>query len=104
MGLDMWCKDDIRNVLLAANAANGEIARRAIEAESLEEQPRLELAAYRSGYEAAIITVAAAFGIPLADARGRFRAPGIAIPAARLSVSYRAQKAMEQLLEGREEW
>jgi len=55
MGLDMWFKDDIRNILLAASMAV-EMVNWSRDAEEL---------AYWNGYRAALATVARTFGITL---------------------------------------
>ncbi len=101
MSLDIWSRDDIRNVILAANAASADAAMRVIKDET---SPAVQgaLHAYREGYEAALMTLATAFGIPLSSGR-HLRAPGVAIPAARLAVSYRAEQALARLLESGEE-
>jgi hypothetical protein len=59
MSLDIWSRDDIRNVILAANAASADIAARS----------GVDLIDYRAGYEAALMTIALAFGIPLVQPR-----------------------------------
>jgi hypothetical protein len=93
MCLDVWSRDDIRNVILSANAASAGCP------DMEGEQPD----GYRAGYEAALAMLAAAFGIPL-SANGRLRTPGVIVPGARLAVSYRAEKALSRLLSQREEW
>ena len=98
MSLDIWSQDDIRNVILSANMTNGDLPVRAV---GNGEEPR-DPAAYRAGYEAALVTVATAFGIPLGG-NGGLRAPGVVIPAGRLALSYRAEKALYRLLASREE-
>ena len=55
MGLDMWFKDDVKNILLAASMA-AEMAGWSRDAEEL---------AYWNGYRAALATVARTFGITL---------------------------------------
>jgi len=102
MSLDIWSRDDIRNIILAANAASADAAMQARNADDSSTAQQV-LSAYRDGYEAALIAVATAFGIPLADGR-RLRAPGVVIPASRLSVSYRAEQALNRLLAAHEEW
>ena len=57
MGLDMWFKDDVKNVLLAASMA-AEMANWSRDAEGL---------AYWDGYRAALATVARTFGIILKE-------------------------------------
>ena len=97
MSLDIWSRDDIRNVILAASAAGsggdqGAPVGQAAPAE-----------AYRQGFEAALATLSMAFGIPVRE-NGRLRSPGVVVPGARLAVSYRAEKTLERLLRQREEW
>lgn len=102
MSLDIWSRDDFRNIILAAQAANAEPGipnGHGTDAEA----PEQGWYAYRAGYEDALLTLASAFGIPI-KADGRLRAPGVVIPASRLSVSYRAEQALLRLLQSREEW
>ncbi len=55
MGIEMWFKDDIRNILLAVNASSATTAR-------LVDHP--QVAAYRLGYQEALGAVALACGLP----------------------------------------
>ena len=66
MSLDIWSRDDIRNVILAANAASADVAVRAMSGDEVAPDTHEHLANYRAGYEAALMTMATAFGIPLA--------------------------------------
>jgi hypothetical protein len=102
MSLDIWSRDDIRNVILAANAASADVAVRALSGDEVAPDTHEHLANYRAGYEAALMTMATAFGIPLAS-NGRLRSPGVVIPGARLAVSYRAERGLAHLLQSREE-
>jgi hypothetical protein len=102
VSLDIWSRDDIRNVILAANAASADVAQRAIERSDPAPVAQQHLTDYRAGYEAALMTLATAFGIPLVT-NGRLRAPGVVIPGARLALSYRAEHRLAQLLQEREE-
>lgn len=102
MSLDIWSRDDIRNVILAANAASADVASRAIGRSDSTSEAQENLTSYRAGYEAALMTLATAFGIPLV-ASGRLRSPGVVVPGARLSVSYRAERTLAHLLQTREE-
>lgn len=54
MGIEMWFKDDIKNILLSVNASSADTARWA-------EAPHA--VAYRRGYQAALCAVALACGI-----------------------------------------
>lgn len=102
MSLDIWSRDDIRNVILAANAASADVANRALDRSEAAPEAQQHLTAYRAGYEAALMTLATAFGIPLV-ANGRLRSPGVAVPGGRLAVSYRAEHTLSRLLQTREE-
>jgi hypothetical protein len=102
MSLDIWSRDDIRNVILAANAASADTAMRAVDLSEQPPEAQERLTSYRAGYEAALLTIATAFGIPLGS-RGRLRSPGVVVPGARLSVSYRAEKRLAHFLQVREE-
>jgi hypothetical protein len=102
MSLNIWSRDDIRNVILAANAASGDAAIRAMDYSATAPETQEHLATYRAGYEAALMTLATAFGIPLVS-NGRLRSPGVVIPGARLAVSYRAERGLAHLLQAREE-
>ncbi len=101
MSLDIWSRDDIRNVILAANAASADVAQRAMDRSETAPQTQ-PLTDYRAGYEAALMTLATAFGIPLVS-NGRLRSPGVVIPGGRLAVSYRAEHTLARLLQKREE-
>jgi hypothetical protein len=102
VSLDIWSRDDIRNVILAANAASADIAQRTMARSEPTPETQQHLTDYRAGYEAALMTLATAFGIPLVS-NGRLRSPGVAIPGGRLAVSYRAEHALARLLQEREE-
>jgi hypothetical protein len=102
MSLDIWSRDDIRNVILAANAASADIANRTLNRGEDAPQTQQHLTDYRAGYEAALMTLATAFGIPLVS-NGRLRSPGVVIPGGRLAVSYRAEHTLARLLQEREE-
>jgi hypothetical protein len=54
MGLDMWFKDDLRNILLSINASSAATARWSSDP---------QMVAYRQGYQAALAAVAIACGI-----------------------------------------
>lgn len=82
MGLDIFFLEDIRNALLAADQASAQTAvmaaslqgrppsmRQTVEI-NVEELDALELRAFRSGYKAAVSTVALAFGITPAAVTG----------------------------------
>lgn len=98
MALDIWSRDDIRNVILAANAAGaGQMEQTA--AVAGEEGTD----AFQAGYQAALETLARAFDIPM-NSDGRLHTPGVVIPGGRLAVSYRAERALQRLLQQREEW
>ncbi len=95
MALDIWTRDDIRNVILATRAAG---------VASGDDSPvgRDDPSAYQAGFDAALAALAQAFGVPLVR-NGQLRTPGVVIPVTRLAVSYRAEKALARLLtmEGR---
>ena len=55
MGIEMWFKDDVRNILISANASSAATAEFA-------SGPVMQT--YRLGYQAALMTVALACGIP----------------------------------------
>lgn len=59
MGLELWFKEDIRNVLLSLNLSSSAAGRWGGEQRD----------AYRMGYEEAIALVAVAFGLRPADVR-----------------------------------
>jgi hypothetical protein len=90
MALDIWSKNDIRNIILAVNAAAPAAT------------PEHD-ATYEAGYEAALVSLASAFDVHLVK-NGRLRTPGVVIPGSRLAVSYRAEKDMQRFLARREEW
>jgi hypothetical protein len=54
MGLDIWFKDDIKNILLGVEFANAHLASYCRED---------EVQAYRDGFRAALLATAASFGI-----------------------------------------
>ncbi len=54
MGLDVWFKDDIRNILLGVELANAHLATRYNDD---------EVRAYREGFRAALAAAAVSFGI-----------------------------------------
>jgi len=54
MGLDIWFKEDIRNILLGVELANAQLAIHCSDA---------EVRAYREGFKAALVATAASFGI-----------------------------------------
>ena len=54
MGLDVWFKDDIRNVLMGVELASAHLASHC---------PGHETQAYREGFQAALIATAISFGI-----------------------------------------
>ena len=54
MGLDIWFKDDIRNILLGVELANGHLASRYSDD---------EVRAYREGFKAALAATATSLGI-----------------------------------------
>lgn len=58
----MWFKDDIRNILLGLDIANGHPIAYASDS---------EMEAYRAGFRAAIIASAASFGILISDSEFR---------------------------------
>lgn len=66
MGLDIWFKDDIANILLAANEAS--LSAMQAQATSLE---TVELRAYRRGFVAALATIAQALGLPTQEGESR---------------------------------
>jgi hypothetical protein len=102
MSIDIYSRDDIRNVILATSAANARSTGETGGGETTDAGSE-RLAAYRSGYEAALMSLATAFQIPIV-ANGRLRRPGVVVPVARLAVSYRAEMALARLLTAREEW
>jgi hypothetical protein len=54
MGLDVWFKEDIRNILLGVELANAHLATHYSDA---------EVRAYREGFRAALAAAAVSFGI-----------------------------------------
>jgi hypothetical protein len=54
VGLDLWTKEDIRNILLGVELANAHLATRYSDA---------EVRAYREGFKAALAAAAVSFGI-----------------------------------------
>jgi hypothetical protein len=54
MGLDIWFKDDIKNILLGVELANARLATHYSNA---------EVRAYRQGFQAALAAAAVSFGI-----------------------------------------
>jgi hypothetical protein len=60
MGMNMWFKDDIRNVLLGVEVASALGAHYATE---------VEATAYREGFRAALAATAVSFGIKPSDIR-----------------------------------
>lgn len=97
MSLDIWTREDIRNILLAANAATTEVVDQALEATPGASSSET-IVAYRDGYQSALATLATAFGIATGR-NGQLRTPGVVVPVSRLAVSYRAEKALGLLLE-----
>lgn len=66
MGLDIWFKDDIANILRAADEANlsALVAGEGVSGAG-DGEPATELrCAYRHGFVAALMTLALAFGLP----------------------------------------
>jgi hypothetical protein len=101
--LDILTVEDVRNVILAANAAVGEIACRDYGEGGVLDGAEGGRQVYEAGFEAALAAVAAAFGIPL-SATGRLRTAGVVIPGGRLAVSYRAEQSLRRLMMEREEF
>ena len=58
MGLDIWFKDDIRNILLGVELANAHLATHYSDA---------EVRAYREGFRVALAATAVSFGIYLGE-------------------------------------
>ena len=54
MGLDLWTKEDIRNILLGVELASAHLAIHCSDA---------EVRAYREGFKAALLATAVSFGI-----------------------------------------
>ena len=101
--LDILRVEDVRNVILAANAAEGDVACGYFGDAGVSGAVQAAREAYQAGYEAALATVALAFGIPLSSG-GQVRSPGVAIPGGRLAVSYRAEQSLRRLMKEREEF
>ena len=55
MGIEMWLKDDVRNILISANASSAATAQLV---------PTAEVLTFRRGYQAALIAVGLACGLP----------------------------------------
>jgi hypothetical protein len=58
MGLEMWFKEDLRNILLSVNASSAATALWS---------DNSQVTAYRSGYQEALMAVGLACGIPPAE-------------------------------------
>jgi hypothetical protein len=101
--LDILRVEDVRNVILAANAAAGDVAGRVFGEGGVLAGAQADRQSYQAGYEAALATVASAFGIPLSP-NGRLHATGVAVPGGRLAVSYRAEQSLRRLMIEREEF
>ena len=78
MGLDVWSQEDVARALRAARVAGHEARRAAwpAMAGTLRDNGEMELmdgtmAAYWQGYEAALATLGAAFGLSLTDTGAR---------------------------------
>jgi len=72
MAIDLWFKDDIRNLLLALNASSAGAARLAQDPAAI---------AYRIGYQEALAAVALACGLPPGVIGGGAAAPTAGQPA-----------------------
>ena len=75
MGLDIWFKDDIANILRPANEANlsALAASEDVAAIGGTAEPAVELrGAYRQGFVAALVTLALALGLPAPGAEMEF--------------------------------
>ena len=70
MGLDVWFAEDVARALRAARLA-GRAALAEEQIAGSELSPRSELAAYWRGYEAALATIGAAFGLTSASSLAR---------------------------------
>lgn len=69
MALEMWFQEDMRNILLAVNAASASTV-------AAQQSDTPEMAAYRRGYQEALVAVALACGIqPHAIGVRALRAP-----------------------------
>jgi len=73
MGLDVWFAEDVARALRAARVAGQEARRAIVTADDLNTDPLLaeRQAGYWQGYEAALATIGAAFGINLVEAGAR---------------------------------
>ena len=72
MALDMWWKDDIRNVLVGIDLACAQMAT---------DRNEDERCAYREGFRATLTAVAASLGVyPVEAIRTRQEAPSISAP------------------------
>jgi len=69
MNAEMWHREEILHVLVAADAANTRALARRLAAPAIDPQT---LCAYQEGYRAALYSVAAALGLSLADAAPTF--------------------------------
>lgn len=58
MGVDMWLKEDVRNILTGVHLAHANLAQHFSDP---------EVRAYREGFAAALTATAASFGIPPAE-------------------------------------
>jgi hypothetical protein len=58
VGLDVWFKDDVRNMLLGMDVAAANLAAN---------YSQTEARAYRAGFEAALVALAVSFGIRPCD-------------------------------------
>ena len=67
MSLDVWFQQDIQNTLLALHSAQAAQPQRS----PVEPSAALEQEAFRAGFQAALQSVALAFGISLDATRGR---------------------------------
>jgi hypothetical protein len=79
MGLDVWFKDDIANILQAANEANlsAILASGRASAEESSGAADVELLrAYRRGFVAAVAALAQALGLPVRDVQSEFAISG----------------------------
>jgi len=67
MGLDIWFKEDIANILRAADEANlsAMVAANGGDPAALTGEAARMRQAYRSGFSAALATVALALGLPM---------------------------------------
>jgi hypothetical protein len=101
--LDLVRVEDVRNVILAASAAEGEIAGRDFGEGGVLAGVQADQQVYQAGYEAALAAIALAFDLPLTPS-GRLHAAGVAIPGGRLAVSYRAEQSLRRLIREREEF